>query len=134
MSCLLFWQVANFNTFQTLVFCRRFLGEKSCNLHYFIVFFNWTLHLKLQTRCRSIFKECYRKIPKISPGADIFQRLFLWSLSTEGNLRFKISGASPIVGSKFAVFALFYFAFEGNFPSTSPRGGLYLEALILGIL
>ena len=25
-------------------------------------------------------------------------------------------------GSKFTVFALFYFVFEGNFPSTSPRG------------
>ena len=29
---------------------------------------------------------------------------------------------SLIVGSKFTVFALFYFVFEGNFPSTSPRG------------
>ena len=40
----------------------------------------------------------------------------------EGNLRFKIDWASPIVGSKFTAFALFYFVFEGNFPSTSPRG------------
>ena len=38
----------------------------------------------------------YRKIPKISPGAYIFQRLifggayFRRGLSTEGNLRFKI--------------------------------------------
>ena len=60
-------------------------------------------------------------------------------LSTEGNLRFKIDLASLIVGSKFTVFALFYFVFEGNFPSTSPRGayiwrGLYLEGLIFGIL
>ena len=39
----------------------------------------------------------------------------------EGNLRFKIDWASLIVGSKFTVFALFYFAFEGNFPSTSSR-------------
>ena len=43
-------------------------------------------------------------------------------LSTEGNLRFKIDWASLIVGSKFTVFALFYFVFEGNFPSTSPWG------------
>ena len=43
-------------------------------------------------------------------------------LSTEGNLRFKIDWASLIVGSKFTVFALFYFVFEGNFPSTSSRG------------
>ena len=68
----------------------------------------------------------------------------------EGNLRFKIDLASQIVGSKFTVFALLYFVFEGNFPSTSPRGayiwrgdltegflsyrfgGLYLEGLIYG--
>ena len=70
----------------------------------------------------------------------------------EGNLRFKIDWASLIVGSKFTVFALFYFVFGGNFPSTSPRGayiwrgdltegfffryrvlgGLYLEGLISG--
>ena len=45
----------------------------------------------------------------------------------EGNLRFKIDWASLIVGSRFTVFALFYFVFEGNF------GGLYLEGLIFGI-
>ena len=38
----------------------------------------------------------------------------------EGNLRFKIDWAILIVGSKFTVFALFYFVVEGNFPSTSP--------------
>ena len=37
-------------------------------------------------------------------------------------MRFKIDWASLIVGGKFTVFALFYFVFEGNFPSTSPRG------------
>ena len=63
----------------------------------------------------------YRKIPKISPGAYIFERPFLRGLSTEGNLRFKIDWATLIVGRKFAVFALFYFVFEGKFPSTSPR-------------
>ena len=71
-------------------------------------------------------------------------------------MRFKIDWASLIVGSKFTVFALFYFVFEGNFPSTSPRGayiwkgdltegffalpvwrayiwrGLYMEGLIHG--
>ena len=40
----------------------------------------------------------------------------------EGNLRFKIDLASLVVGIKFTVFALFYFVFEGNFPSTSPWG------------
>ena len=37
-------------------------------------------------------------------------------------MRFTIDWANHIVGSKFTVFALFYFVFEGNFPSTSPRG------------
>ena len=38
----------------------------------------------------------------------------------EENRRFKIAWASLIVGSKFPVFALFYFVFEGNFPNRSP--------------
>ena len=46
-------------------------------------------------------------------------------LSTERNLRFKIDRASLIAGSKFTVFALFYFVFEGNFPSTSPPGAYF---------
>ena len=47
-------------------------------------------------------------------------------LSIEGNLCFKIDGASLIVRMKFICFALFYFAFEGNFQVQSPRS-LYLE-------
>ena len=68
----------------------------------------------------------YRNIPKISPGAYIFQRPFLRGLSTEGNLRFRIDWASLIVGRKFTVFALFYFVFEGNFQVQAPGGGLCL--------
>ena len=73
-------------------------------------------------------------------------------------MRFKIELASLIVGSKSTVLVLLYFIFEGNFPSTSPRGayiwrgdltegflryriwgayiwrGLYMEGLIFGIL
>ena len=73
-------------------------------------------------------------------------------------MRFKLDRASLIVGSKFTIFSLFYFVFEGNFPSTSPWGayiwrgdltegflrypfggayiwrGLYMEGLICGIL
>ena len=37
-------------------------------------------------------------------------------------MRLQIGWASLIVGSKFTVFVLFYFVFEGNFPSTSPWG------------
>ena len=47
----------------------------------------------------------------------IFEGAYIWrGLSMEGNLRFKIDWASLIVGSKFTVFALVYFVFEGNFP------------------
>ena len=68
-------------------------------------------------------------------------------------MRFKIDRASLIVGSKFTVCALFYFVFEGNFPSiqvpgelifggaierrtfcVTSLGGLYLEGLIHGSL
>ena len=76
-----------------------------------------------------ILGQKYCKIPKMSPGAYIFQRPFLRGLSTEGNLRFKIDWASLIVGSKFTVFALFYFVFEGSFPSTSPRGLIFAGAI-----
>ena len=48
---------------------------------------------------------------------------FFWrGLSTEGNLSFKIDIACLIV-------ALFYFVFDGNFPSTSPRGLLFGGAI-----
>ena len=53
----------------------------------------------------------------ISGGAYIRR-----GLSTQGNLHLKVDWASLIAGSKFTAFALFYFVFEGNFPSTSPRG------------
>ena len=38
-------------------------------------------------------------------------------------------GASLVVGRKFTVFALFYFVFEGNFPSKSPRGLIFGGAI-----
>ena len=85
----------------------------------------------------------YRKIPKIGPGAHILQRPFLRGLFFFEVLIFggaylwreicvsKLIGLALGVGSKFTVFALFYFVFEGYFPSTSPRGeargGLYLD-------
>ena len=40
-------------------------------------------------------------------------------------MRFKINRASPIVGSKFTVFALFYFVFEGNFQVQAPGGLIF---------
>ena len=64
----------------------------------------------------------HRKIPKIIPGAYIFQRSFLRGLSRREICVSTIDCASLIVGSKFTVFTLFYFVFEGNFPRTSPWG------------
>ena len=40
-------------------------------------------------------------------------------------MRFKIDRASLTVGSKFTVFSLFHFVFEGNFQVHSP-GGVYI--------
>ena len=50
----------------------------------------------------------------------------------EGNLRFKIDWASLIAGSKFTVFALSWFCIWGQFPTTSPPWGLYLEGRFNG--
>ena len=77
-------------------------------------------------------KTWYRKSSTISPVVYTFQRPFLRGLSTEGNLRLQIDWASLMVRSKFTVFTLFYFVFEGNFPSTSSPGGLYLEGRFNG--
>ena len=44
-------------------------------------------------------------------------------------LHFKIDWASLIIGSKLTIFALFYFVFEGNFPSTSPGGDIFGGAI-----
>ena len=44
-------------------------------------------------------------------------------------MRLKIDWASLMVRSKFTVFALLYVVFEGNFPSTSPRGLIFGEAI-----
>ena len=60
---------------------------------------------------------------------------YIWrGLSTGGNLHFKINWASLIVGSKLTVFALFYFVFEGNFPSTSPSGAYIWRGDLLACL
>ena len=88
-------------------------------------------------RCPSVLERCssyrdYRKIPKISPGAYIFQRPFWRGLSTEGNLCFEIDWTIFIVGSKFTVFTLFYFVFWGQFSKYKPPGGLYLEGRFYG--
>ena len=67
-------------------------------------------------------RHYYRKIPKIIPGAYIFQRPFLRGLCKEGNLRFKIDWPSLLLGRKFTVFlcftlylrAIFKYKFRGR--------------------
>ena len=78
----------------------------------------------------------YHKIPKISLKYGLYFSKALFEgfiggayLRTEGNLRLKMDWASLIVGSKFTIFALFYFVFEGNFSSTSPGGLIFGGAI-----
>ena len=61
----------------------------------------------------------------ICGGASIFAGAYLRG----GNLRFNIDWAILIVGRKFAVFAILFFVFEGNFLSTSPRGLIFGEVI-----
>ena len=117
----------------SLVFrkCELLAIRGSYHLHVKTRNFGWKIKWFSPLCLRSFSK--YRKIPKIGPGAYIFQRPFrrgLFSggayirrgLSTEGNLRFQLHWVSLIVGGKFTVFALFYLVFEGNFPSRNPQG------------
>ena len=65
------------------------------------------------------------KFRKYGPGLIFLRGLFLKGPifgRGEGDMGFKIDWASLIHGSKFTVFRLFHSVFEGNFPSTSPRG------------
>ena len=73
----------------------------------------------------------YRKIPKISPRADIIPRPFLRGLFLEGLIfggayvRREICVSKSIrldcSGRKFTIFALFCFVFEGKFQVQGPR-------------
>ena len=93
----------------------------------------------------------YRKIPKISPRAYIFQRDFLMGLFleeltfggayTQWEKRYKTDkvGLQQMKKGKMRanekkkcyriVVALFYFVFEGKFPSISPWGLIFGEAI-----
>ena len=84
----------------------------------------------------------YRKIPKISPGAYIFQRPFLRGLFLEGLI---FGGAyvqrenciSKSIGLACSGKGIYHFCFVllcilGQIPSTSPPGGLYSEGQFNG--
>ena len=93
----------------TIRLCKHNLMQKSTLLH--------------QTRLQPTLP--YRKIPKISPGAHIFEGPFFRGLFMEGNLRFKIDWASLIVRRTFTRFCLVYFVFEGNFQVQAPGGLIF---------
>ena len=86
--------------------------------------------------------KTYRKIPKISPGAYIFQRPFLRGLFLEGPI---FGGAyvrreicvSKSIGLACSGKEIYHFCFvllciRGQIPSTSPPGGLYSEGRFNG--
>ena len=70
----------------------------------------YVLWPKRPTKLLGTRVKTYHKIPKISPGLVFFKGPFEGLLCLEGNLRFKIDWPSLIVGRKFTVFALLYFA------------------------
>ena len=89
----------------------------------------------------SIFSR-YRKIPKISPGAYIFQRPFLRGLCLERSIfggayvRSKIC-VSKSIGLACSGKVIYHFCFvllciRGQIPRTSPLGGLYSEGRFNG--
>ena len=75
----------------------------------------------------------YNKIPKISHGAYIFQRLFRGAyirrgLCTQGNLRFKIDWASLLLEENL-LFSFVLLCFWGQIPSLSPQGLIFGGAI-----
>ena len=101
--------------------------------------FSWLLMVFFKTcffwkaKENALFAKCYFyftvKLRKWAPGLKLFKGPFFKGLifggasirrgfSLEGNLHFQIDWASLILGSKFTVFALFYFVFQAIFSST----------------
>ena len=108
----------------------------NCNRHYQMVERMSAFQISISSRklertprdpLRTGINEITVKFQNEAPGLIFFRGPFwgayVWSgLYSKGNLRFKIEWASLLFGSKFTVLALFYFVFEVNFLSTSPRG------------
>ena len=87
-------------------------------------------------------KRTYRKIPKISPGAYIFQRPFLRGLFLEGLIfggdcvRREICVSKSIglacSGKEICHFCFVLLCIREQIPCTSPPGGLYSEGRLNG--
>ena len=84
-----------------------------------------------------VSRKKYRKVPKISPGAYIFERAFLRGLYLEG-LMYGGKFASKSIGLACSGKEIYHFCFvllciRGQIPSTSPSpGGLYSEGRFNG--
>ena len=79
----------------------------------------------------------YRKIPKISPGAFIFERPFWRSLFLEGLIHGGKFASQNRLGYPYSWKKIYSFWFVllciwGQFLSASPPGGLYLEGRFNG--
>ena len=91
---------------------------------------------------KSLPKLDYRKIPKISPGAYVFQRPFLGGLILEGLIfggayLLREICASQSIGLACSGKEIYHFCFvllciRGQIPSTRPPGGLYSEGRFNG--
>ena len=87
-------------------------------------------------------ERAYRKIPKISPGAYIFQEPFLRGFFLEGlifggaHVRREICVSKSIrlacSGKEIYHFFFVLLCIRGQIPSTSPPGGLYSEGRFNG--
>ena len=100
------------------------------------------LNLRFKIDWASLIVKGYHKIPKISPGAYIFQRPFLRGLFLEGRtfrgayVRRKICVSISIGlacrGKEIYHFCFVLLCIRGQIPSTSTPGGLYSEGRFNG--
>ena len=106
-------------------------GYVSGSVEFLNLFYIWSIGNGLE-----IFRDSYRKILKISPGAHIFQRPFLRGLFLEGLI---FGGAyvrreicvSKSIGLACSGREIYHFCFVllcigGQIPSSSPRGAYIL--------
>ena len=110
------------------------------------IFFQFLLGVKMAPRetevnayakLRVDKERAYRKIPKISPGAYIFQEPFLRGFFFGGAcVRMEICVSKSIRlacrGKEIYHFCFVLLCIRGQIPSTSPPGGLYSEGRFNG--
>ena len=125
-------------TFSVKYFCRRNLRKAFLLAKAAAKTVKTTQQICRQMTSSRTPSDIYRKIPKMSPGAYIFQRPFLRSLFLEG-LIFRgafLRGEICVSKSNGPALQLvvnlpFLLCFDSYlraiFPSTSPQGGLYFE-------